>query len=151
MRGAINHKYRMAILLLSATGNKNSNIENSRMPMLTATETTRRLVEVPMVVPMPPIRVAKPIGINIPDAGVPVRKETLIKIGKSRMTMGTLFTKALSTAPTRRVSKNENAGVMVQSLARILPTGSNAPVLDKPCPIIINAVTATRASCPKPE
>ncbi len=99
-----------------------------------------------MVVPMPPINVAKPIGIRIPEGAVPVFRDTLIRIGRSKITIGTLFTNALRMAPITKVNRNESAGDIVQSFASTRPTGSSAPVCDKPCPIIIKAHTATRAS-----
>ena len=52
-----------------AAGTKKSNMPMRGSPRSAATETTSRLVEVPMVVVMPPMRVAKPIGISTEEAG----------------------------------------------------------------------------------
>lgn len=149
-RGAINHKYSIPIPAAMAVGMKKSNICRRRIPMSAATDTTSRLVEVPMVVLMPPTSVAKPIGINIPEADVFVRNETLIRIGSNSTTIGTLFTKALSIAPTISVNSSESCGLIRHRRARPRPTGSRAPVRTSPCPAIMSAVTATRASWPKP-
>ena len=109
----------------------------SNMPIrspvrLAATEMTSRLVEVPMLVLMPPIRVAMPMGINMPEALLLVRIDTEIRIGRSRTTMGVLLTKALSTAPMTKVTSREKVGDIFQSLARYRPIGSSAPVLTRP-------------------
>ncbi len=99
---------------------------------------------------MPPISVAKPMGIKIDDAGVLVRNDTLIKIGNSNTTIGVLLTNALSIAPARRVTNSDKCGLNVHRRAKARPTGSNAPVRTSPWPAIISAHTATSASCPKP-
>ena len=114
--------------------------------MSAATETTSRFVEVPIVVPMPPTMVAKPMGIKTELAGMPVRRDTLIRIGISRTTMGTLLMKALAAAPTRRVRSSDKLGLLTQTRARKCPTGSSAPVRTSPLPAIISAQTAIRAS-----
>ena len=99
-----------------------------------------------MVVLMPPTRVAKPIGISMPEAGVPVRSDTLIRIGSSSTTIGTLLTKALRPPPISRVSNSDSDGATPQARASRRPTGSSAPVRTSPWPAIISAHTATRAS-----
>ena len=103
-----------------------------------------------MEVLMPPTSVAKPIGISIPVAGIWVRNETLTRIGSNSTTIGTLFTKALSMAPTISVSSSDSCGLMRHRRASPRPTGSRAPVRTRPCPAIMSAATATRASWPKP-
>ena len=54
-----------------AAGTMKSNMPMRRSPMSAATDTTSRLVEVPMVVAVPPISVANPIGISTADGEVP--------------------------------------------------------------------------------
>ena len=103
-----------------------------------------------MVVHVPPSRVENPMGINTEEAFIPVRKETLIKMGRNNTTTGTLFINALIKAPTTRVSSREMLGLTFQKRVSTLPTGSSAPVRTIPCPAIIRAQTATSASCPKP-
>ena len=126
--GAISHKYAIPITEAILAGSKKSNIENFSTPMSAATETTKRFVEVPIVVHIPPTSVANPIGINTPEGERLVRKETLIKIGSNSTTTGVLFTKALNTAPISKVRSKEIFGLSCQSLASDLPIGSSAPV-----------------------
>ena len=102
------------------------------MPRSAATLTTSRLVEVPIVVLMPPTSVANPIGISTLDAGVLVRSDTLIRIGSSSTTIGTLLTNALSTPPITSVNSREIDGAAVHARASSLPTGSSAPVRTSP-------------------
>ena len=67
--------YQQALKLnpTSAIGSAKSNMPKLRTPMSRATDTTSRLVEVPMVVAMPPISADRPIGMRMPEALVPVR------------------------------------------------------------------------------
>ena len=51
-----------------AAGRAKSNMPKRVMPRSSATLTTSRLVEVPIVVVMPPTMVANAIGISTPDA-----------------------------------------------------------------------------------
>ena len=113
-------------------GTRKSNISIRLSPMSAATETTRRLVEVPMVVQVPPSRVANPIGISTVEALVLVRMETLIRIGRSRTTTGTLLIKALMKAATSRVSSKETPGLIFHRRARPRPTGSRARFGQRP-------------------
>jgi len=132
-------------------GTIKSNIPIRGSPMSLATLTTSRLVDVPMVVVMPPTKVASPMGSSIGDESVFVRSATLIKIGNSKTTIGVLLTTALSEPAMIKVSNNESAGLIFHILAKFRPTGSNAPVRTSECPITINAHTVTSASCPKPK
>ena len=120
------------------------------MPMSAATLTTSRLVDVPMVVAMPPMMLAKPIGISVPDGETPERIETPINMGSINTTMGVLLMKALSVAVIRMVNNKETAGDLRHSLPRKRPTGSSAPVRIRPCPTSISPQTATRALWPNP-
>ena len=96
--------------------------------MSAATDTTSKLVEVPMVVALPPNKVANPMGMSTDEAGFPVRKETLIRIGRNRTTTGTLLIKALINALTTSVSSKETVGLAFHKRAMTLPAGSSAPV-----------------------
>ena len=134
-----------------AAGAAKSNMPNRSIPSDAAMLTTSRLVEVPMVVAMPPTSVAKPIGISTPAADWPVLRHTLINMGSSKTTMGVLLTKADSTAPTTSVAAKERNGMRFQAPARKRPIGSRAPVRTRPWPTIISPQTATSASWPKPK
>ncbi|MFT6349221.1 MAG: hypothetical protein ACJAYB_002241 [Psychromonas sp.] len=91
---------------------------------------------------------ANPIGINTFEAAVFVYIDTVVKIGKSKMTMGTLLTKALNVSPRIKLRRSGNFGC---TLGNNVPTGSKAPVLTYPCPATINAQKAIKAWCPNPE
>ena len=69
-----------------------------------------KLVEVPMVVAMPPTRVAKPMGIRILLGDLLVRRHTDMRIGSNSTTMGVLLIKAERTAPITKVSSNDSTG-----------------------------------------
>ena len=120
------------------------------MPRSAATATTSRLVDVPIEVAMPPIDDASPIGINKSEAAELVFRDTLIRIGSSRITTGVLLTKALSAAASTRVLRKVSRGLFSQRRASSRPTGSSAPVRTSACPAIISEQTATSAWCPKP-
>ena len=113
-------------------GKMKSNIPICMPVMSAATATTSRLVEVPMVVLMPPIRVDMPIGINIPELLVLVRIDTEIRIGSNNTTIGVLFKKALNIAPISRVASNDSIGAIRHNFASVRPIGSSAPVLTRP-------------------
>jgi hypothetical protein len=133
-----------------AAGSAKSNIPKRSRPRWFATLTTSRFVDVPMVVAMPPTRVAKPMGRRMPDGDDDVRRQTLMRMGSSRTTMGVLFTNADSTAPTMSVIRNDRNGARLQILPSNRPTGSSAPVRTRPWPTTIRAQTATSASWPSP-
>ena len=120
------------------------------MPMSAATETTSRLVEVPIVVLMPPTMVASPIGSSTPEVGVPLRTDAPISMGSISTTIGVLFMNALSTAPTSNVASSASMGARRQNRPRRRATGSSAPVWTRAWPATISAQTATSASWPKP-
>ena len=122
-----------------------------RMPRSAATLTTSRLVDVPMVVPMPPIRVASPMGIRMPLGELAVRRHTLMSMGSSRTTIGVLLMTADSAAATTSVTRNDRNGSLPQKRLSIRPTGSSAPVRMRPWPSTISAQTAISASWPNPE
>ena len=114
--GAINHKKRIPTPPTIATGNIKSNIEKSRIPVSRARPTTNKFVEVPMVVDMPPMIAAKPIGIITLETGNLVLNETPTNIGINRTMIGVLFIKALNTLAVIIVSKSANTGQDIQAL-----------------------------------
>ncbi len=99
-----------------------------------------------MMVPLPPIRVAKPMGISVAEAGALVCAARLIRIGSSMTTMGVLFMNALSTAVTSRIRSSAKAGILVHNRPSWLTTGSSAPVFSSALPTIISAHMVTSAS-----
>jgi hypothetical protein len=133
-----------------SAGTTKSNIPIRSNPISEATEITSKLVEVPIVVHVPPKRLAKPMGIKSEDADLPVRIDTEIKMGRKRTTTGTLLMKALIKALRSKVTRKVAPGLIFQSLAIALPTGSSAPVRTIPRPAIMSAHTATKASWPNP-
>lgn len=80
------------------------------------------------MVAIPPTSVAKPIGMSTDAAEVDVRRQTPMRMGSSKTTIGVLLTNAESTAPTTRVARNETNGARPHIRPRNRPTGSSAPV-----------------------
>ena len=93
----------MPTLAAMLPGTIKSKMPKELMPKSFAALSTSRLVDVPMVVVMPPNRVASPIGINMPDAFVFVLTATETKIGSNKTTIGVLLIKALKIAPISNV------------------------------------------------
>lgn len=118
--------------------------------MSRATDTTSRLVEVPMVVTVPPITVARPKGMSTPEGEDLALSVTPTRIGSSMTTIGVLFTTALSAPATTMVKRSETTGAVCQTRARMRATGCSAPVVSSPFPSTMSAHTATSASWPKP-
>ena len=58
----------------------------------------------PIVVDMPPMMVARPIGIMTPDTGNLERSDAPTRIGMSNTTIGVLFMNALRIAPATSVA-----------------------------------------------
>ncbi len=145
MRGAISQRYVMAKAAPIEAGPMKSNILNSSMPMSAATLTTSRLVDVPMVVAMPPRMLANPMGISVPVGETPARMPMPTRMGNISTTIGVLLMKALRKAVIMMVNSRESIGPLRQTLARNRPTGSSAPVRIRPSPTIISAHTAIRA------
>ena len=112
--------------------------------------TTSRLVDVPMVVDMPPMMVARPIGIMTSDTGNLDRSEAPTRMGMSRTTIGVLFMNALSTAPATSVATSASTGRDDHARPTTFASGCSAPVVSSALPTIINAQMAISASLPKP-
>ena len=132
------------------TGSAKSNMPNSLMPMSCEIPTTSRFVEVPIVVAMPPIIVARPIGNMTSDTGNFTRIDTPTRIGRSRTTIGVLFMNALSTPPATSVTRVASSGRVDQARLTTVASGCNAPVVSSALPTIISAQIVTRASLPNP-
>ena len=113
--------------------------------------TTSRLVDVPIVVDMPPMIVARPIGSMTPDIENLLRSDAPTRIGISSTTIGVLFMKALRTAPDTSVTSSAVNGMVDQALPTIVARGCRAPVVSSALPTIMSAQIATSASLPKPE
>ena len=148
--GAISHRNNNPTPPTMATGNTHSNRLNSCIPMSREIPTTSRFVEVPIVVDIPPIIVASPIGSMTPDTGNLARSEAPTSIGISRTTIGVLFMNALRIAPAVRVIRSASTGLDDHALLTTFASGCNAPVVSSALPTIMSAQIATSASLPKP-
>ena len=120
------------------------------MPMSWEMPTTRRLVDVPIVVDMPPTMVARPIGIITPETGNLERSDAPTRIGMSSTTIGVLFMNALRIAPATRVVTSARTGRVDQALPTTVASGWSAPVVSSALPTIMRAQIAISASLPKP-
>ena len=112
--------------------------------------TTSKLVDVPMVVDIPPIIVARPIGNITSETGNLTRMETPTRIGNSNTTMGVLFRNALRMPAANRVTSVASRGRVDQALLTIVASGCSAPVVSIALPTIISAQIVINASLPKP-
>ena len=108
-------------------GSRKSNMPISLRP-ISATETTSRLVEVPIVIPHSAQQRGQTHRHQHTGGRTPVRIATLTRIRSSRTTIGVLLTKALSSAARTRVSSSDSCGQRPHNLDRIRPSGSSAPV-----------------------
>ena len=103
-----------------------------------------------MVVDIPPIIVARPIGIITPDTGNFDRSDAPTRIGINKTTIGVLFMKALSNAPATSVVSKASTGCVAQARPTTVASGCKAPVVSSALPTIISAQIAIKASLPKP-
>jgi hypothetical protein len=149
-RGATSHRNNSPIDPTMTAGRVKSNISNLRIPMSAAMATTSRLVDVPIAVPMPPTRVARPMGINMAEEDKRLRSETVIRIGSNRITIGVLFRNALRTAQQINVPSKASLGRAAQALATMAARGCSAPVVSRPLPMIISETMVTSAEWPNP-
>ena len=104
----------------------------------------------PIVVDMPPMIVARPIGSMIWETGNFDRSDAPTRIGMSNTTIGVLFMNALRTAPASSVMSVASTGRDDQARPTTLANGCSAPVVSSALPTIISVQMATRASLPKP-
>ena len=149
-RGATSHRNSKPAPPTIATGNTHSNIVNSCIPRSWEIPTTSRLVDVPIVVDMPPMIVARPMGNMTPDTGNFARNEAPTRIGMSSTTIGVLFMNALRIAAATRVVSSARTGRVDQARLTTLARGNSAPVVSSALPTIIRAQIATSASLPNP-
>ena len=103
-----------------------------------------------MVVDMPPMIVASPIGIMTPDTGNFDRSEAPTRIGISSTTIGVLFMKALRMAPATSVATMASTGREAQARPTMFASGCRDPVVSSALPTIMSAQIAISASLPKP-
>ena len=66
-----------------------------RLAELSRDETTSMLLEVPIVVAMPPVRIAQLTGIRVFESGIFARATTVRRIGKLRTSTGVSVTNIL--------------------------------------------------------
>ena len=112
--------------------------------------TTSRFVDVPIVVDMPPMMVASPIGIITPDIENFERSDAPTMIGMSNTTIGVLFMNALKMAPATSVVIRASTGRVDQARPTTVASGCSAPVVSSALPTIMSAQIAISASLPKP-
>ena len=79
-------------------------------PISLAIPTTRRFVEVPIVVAIPPIIVAIPIGISTFEELIFAFSLTAIKAGINITTIGVLLINALKKAPNKSTPRRDILG-----------------------------------------
>ena len=104
-----------------------------------------------MVVVMPPISVAIPIGIRIFDELIFVLRATAIRAGIKITTMGVLLMKALVNAPNNNTPRNEIFGCLIHDLDKKTTSGCKDPLISIALPIARSAQMVTKASWPKLE
>ncbi len=102
-------------------------------------ETTRMLVDVPIVVARPPISDAALSGISVFDAGKAPRAANVTKIGISSTSTGVLLTNIDSAKAMRSENSNPICRLNLNTRSSRRAAGSSAPVTIRPLPKIINA------------
>jgi len=105
-RGITSQMKGMAISAAVITIGVKWNTVIGAMPRSSAIETTRRLVEVPIVVAMPPIRIALLTGISVRDAGMPPREAIATRIGSISTSTGVSLTIMLSIIAITKVTRS---------------------------------------------
>ena len=108
--GATNHRNTIPKLPTMTAGSAKSNMLKRSRPWSWAIATTSRLVDVPMVVAIPPTRVASPMGIRMADGANLLRTATPTSMGRSMTTMGVLLRNALSTPLATSVTRLARQG-----------------------------------------
>jgi hypothetical protein len=84
------------------------------------------------------------------EAGRPVRRETLIRIGSNIATTGVLFRNMLNVAASTSAASIANVGLCSQSRASRSATGWSAPVTSRLRVQISRAMMVISAVLPKP-
>ena len=115
-------------------------------PRSAASETTSRLVDVPMVVDMPPIRIAQFTGMRVCAAGTPARVASRSRIGSVSTSTGVSLTNMLSAMQTSSENNMPSERLKFHSRPRARAAGSSAPVMTRPRPRIIRQQIAISAS-----
>ena len=111
----------------------------SGMPRSTAIDTTNMLVDVPMVVAIPPISDAALSGISVFEAAMAPRMARCTKIGISRTSTGVLFTPIERRKVTTSEKSRPSCRLILNNRSRNRAAGSSAPVTTSPLPMIISA------------
>ena len=114
-------------------------------PMSVAIPTTRRLVDVPMVVAIPPINTALLTGINVCEAGIPPRAARDTRMGSNNTMTGVSFTIMLRNMASTSVTSRPSWRLNRHTFVSVRAAGSSAPVVTRPRPMIISAQIVTRA------
>ena len=134
----------------SAAGAMKSNIWSRGRPYSSDTDTIKRFVEVPIVVLIPPMIVAKPTGISILEGEISTRCATPTRIGSIITTIGVLLAKALVNAANTRVASRASLRRPSQTWLSHFPTACNAPLISTPLARTSNRQIVISASLPKP-
>ncbi len=148
--GPMSHRSRIPAEPASTTGRVKSNMPNGASPSREAISATSRLVEVPIVVAMPPMLVANPTGISTPVTDVCVRRQTATSTGSTMATSGVLFMNMLAAATPNSVASSPRRGLRAQKLPSRRATTCSAPVTSSALEQTSRATTVTRAGLPKP-
>ena len=114
-------------------------------PMSPAIDTTSRLVDVPIVVDMPPISTALLTGISVRDAGMPPLAAIAAMIGSIRTSTGVSLTIMLRPNASNSVTNRPSCWFSRHTRVSNRDTGSNAPVVTSPRPSTISAQMVTSA------
>ena len=117
----------MAAVPAIITGGANSNMPSGSMPMRAETSVTRRFVDVPMVVAIPPMMVENPIGISTSVTGICVRMQTATNTGRTIAMSGVLFMNMLAMAQPNMATSKPPRGLLLQTLASTRVIGVEPP------------------------
>ncbi len=131
-------------------GKVKSNICRRSKPSSSDTDTTSRFVEVPIVVLMPPMIVANPIGIRIFEVDTLVRCATPTRIGRSITTIGVLLANALTNAAITSVTSKAMTRLNNQNCVSRRPIGRKPPLTSTPLARMSSRQIVISASLPKP-
>ncbi len=99
-----------------------------------------------MVVVIPPISVAIPMGIRIFDELILVLRATAMRAGIKMTTMGVLLMKALANPPNNNTPRNEIFGCLIHDLDKKTISGCKEPLTSIALPMARSAQMVTKAS-----
>ncbi len=114
-------------------------------PMSPAIDTTSRLVDVPIVVAIPPISTALLMGISVREAGMPPCAAIAAMIGIISTSTGVSLTIMLRPNASKSVTARPICWLCRQTRISRRDTGSSAPVVTRPRPSTISAQIVTSA------